>query len=157
MRRANPVQQAFWRAFVLCADLSESTYQLATKPDLDPIDLARLASYCEREDKAWLSYRGARDEFIALKRRELANDPGKSEELGEFRMRGVRNRRLSGFVREDRVGEGGEQSAQDRRHPEQPELLDRPSTHEKRRPRAARGIHREVRDRDPDQMDQRET
>ena len=44
----------------------------------------------------------------------------------------------------------------DRRHPEQPQLLQRPAADEQRRAGAARRVHRGVGDRDADQVDQRQ-
>src|SRR5581483_12034607 len=58
---------------------------------------------------------------------------------------------------EDRsMDEARERRAGDRRDPEEPELRDRPAADEERRSRAARGIHRRVRDRDADQVDERQ-
>ena len=58
--------------------------------------------------------------------------------------------------RDARVDEPGQQSADDRRDPEEPELLDRPAADEERGARAPRGVHGDVRHRDADQVDQRE-
>ena len=50
----------------------------------------------------------------------------------------------------------GHHGADDRRDPEQPELLERPAADEQRRTGAARRVHRRVGHRNADQVDQRE-
>ena len=57
---------------------------------------------------------------------------------------------------QERVEDSGQHGAQDRCDPEQPELAERPAADEDRGAGAARGVDREVRDGDPDQVDQRE-
>src|SRR4030095_14415800 len=54
------------------------------------------------------------------------------------------------------INGGTEYGAEDRRHPEQPQLTDRPSANVDCHARASRGIHRCVGDGNADQMDQRE-
>jgi hypothetical protein len=53
------------------------------------------------------------------------------------------------------VDEARDRCAEERRQPEEPELLQRPAAHENRRSGAARRIHRRVRHWNADQMNQR--
>ncbi len=67
------------------------------------------------------------------------------------------HRRFFGGAFEDqRVGDARECRANHRGQPEQPQLLNRPAPDEERRGRAACRVHRRVRHRNADQMDQRE-
>src|SRR4051812_36588236 len=54
-----------------------------------------------------------------------------------------------------RIREASECRAGDWSEPKQPQLSERPTANEYRRPCAARGIYRNVGDRDPDQMNER--
>src|SRR5260221_13698884 len=54
------------------------------------------------------------------------------------------------------VGERADDGADDRGYPEQPELLQRPAADKQRRAGAPRRVHRGIRHRNADQVDQRE-
>ena len=54
------------------------------------------------------------------------------------------------------VDQRAQQGADDRRHPEQPQLRERPAADEDRHAGAARRVHRGVGHRDADQVDQRQ-
>ena len=60
------------------------------------------------------------------------------------------------LARHQRINDAGQRRADDGREPEEPELLNRPAADEQRRTRAARGVDRKIRDRDADEMDERE-
>ena len=59
-------------------------------------------------------------------------------------------------ARDQRIDDPGEYRADDRCHPEQPELTDRIAAHEQRGAGRAGRVHRRVGDRDRDQVDQRQ-
>ncbi len=77
---------------------------------------------------------------------------------GFLRSRGFVARFKSGFflAGDDRVNNPGERGADDGGEPEEPELLDGPAADEERGSGAAGGVHREIGDRDADEVDQRE-
>ncbi len=66
-RGVSALQRAYFRAMLLCADLTETTHLLAVKSEMDSSEQAKLKHYRELEDRAWLAYRKARDKFIAHK------------------------------------------------------------------------------------------
>jgi len=57
-------------------------------------------------------------------------------------------------IAEPAIHDAGDQGADDRRDPEQPELIERPATRKQCRARAARRIHRRIGHGNADQMDQ---
>ncbi|KAG1319987.1 hypothetical protein G6F63_014474 [Rhizopus arrhizus] len=59
-------------------------------------------------------------------------------------------------IADQAVGDGADDGAGDRRNPEQPQLLYRPTAHEQRRPSRTSRIHRRIRDGNADQVNQRQ-
>ena len=64
--------------------------------------------------------------------------------------------RLRGLAEQRRICGARDCAAQNRRHPEQPKLTERPASHKQRRTCAPRRINRRIRDRNRNQVNQRQ-
>jgi len=82
-----------------------------------------------------------------------ASGPSIYSALGR-RARDFHRRRI--VMAEPPIHAASGRATEQRRKPEQPQLLQRPAADEQRRSSAARGIHRRIRNGDADQVDQRE-
>src|SRR5262249_16475300 len=95
--------------------------------------------------------------WASLRSQRYFSPAGSRRHRGGGHRSGSGDRWLLGDVatNDQRIDPAAQKPAHERRDPEQPELLERPASHEEGRPRAARRVHRGIGDGDADEMDER--
>ncbi len=130
---------------------------------LNAVGFYRALGFVPERRARWPVQRAVELDYVLMAKRAERAPPGSSAAANPICPSGLRQGtapvRLAGrqlLAAKPAMDRAEEQAADDRRHPGQPELAERPATREHRDAGAARRIDRGVGDRGADQVDQRQ-